>query len=284
VSGGFTNEGVFYSALAFLELQREEDRVALVSFSDGPARLRTSLTRDASEIRLGLHEIFSVDRNNNNRSVKNSKLLDAIRFAADVLVKTETPRRPLIVVVTHNREKGSAAKPQDIIAWLLMRSIRVEAVTIPQEWVSSKPWVSGFFGNPALGFPGRRVPPKQPPPPPEFLADLHSVETIAAATGGQVVHLDYVNAVRVPFGQPTGRTWDVTTVATIIEREVLARIREQYGLAIRGASSDKAEFRRVAVKLSAEAQKRYPNAVVYARSGYYTAPPGDSEVAGRTNK
>lgn len=282
VSGGFANEGVYFSALALLELQREQDRVALLSFSDGRAELRTPLTRAADEIKRGLDQIFSVDRNNNRRSVKNSRLLDAIRSAAEALVETEAPRRPLIVVVTHNREKSSTARQQDLIADLLTRSIRVEAITIPEEWASSGPRIGGFFGNPHLGLPSTST--NRTPPPPEYLEDLHSVEPIAAATGGQVVHLDYLNARRVPAGQPNGRTWDVGTVAAIIDRELLSRIREEYGLAIRGASSAKPQFHRLEVKLSPEAQKQYPNAVIYSRSGYYSAPSSDSKTAGKPGK
>lgn len=283
VSGGFTNEGVYFSALALLELQREQDQVALLSFSDGRAQLRTPLTRDADEIKRGLDQIFSVDRNNNRRSVKNSRLLDAIRSAAEALVETEAPRRPLIVVVTHNREMSSTVRQQDLIAELLTRSIRAEAITIRQEWATSGPRIGGFFGNPHLGLPSSRTPTRTPPAP-EYLDDLHSVEPIAAATGGQVVHLDYQNARRAPAGQPNGRTWDVGTVADIIDRELLSRIREEYGLAIRGASSAKPQFHRLEVKLSPETQKQYPNAVIYSRSGYYTAAPGDSQSAGKPPK
>ena len=58
ISGGFTNEGVLFTALALLELQRQEDRVALLSFSDGPAKLRTPLTRDAWRDQKGTRSDF----------------------------------------------------------------------------------------------------------------------------------------------------------------------------------------------------------------------------------
>jgi VWFA-related protein len=282
VSGGFTNEGVNFCAMALLGLQRQEDRVALLSFSDRAARRRTSLTKDKEEIKRALDQIFAVDRNNDRRSVKNSRLLDAIGSAADTLSETTAPRRPLVVVVTHNRERNSTVRQPVLVDSLLTRSIRVEAITIPQEWVSSGLRFGGSV-NPALGIPGRRSSPRTPPDP-KFLENLRSVEPVTSATGGKVIHLDYVNARRVPAGQSTGRTWDVATVAAIIERDVLARFRDEYGLAIRGASSPKPQFRRLTIKLSPEAEQRHPGAVIYARSGYYTAQSDDSRSAETTNK
>lgn len=121
-----------------------------------------------------------------------------------------------------------------------------------------------------MGFPRTRVPaPAQSRP--VFLDNLHSVEPIAQATGGQVLQLDYANGKRVPAGVPTGSTWDVNVIADIVENEILARIRDQYGLAIRGDSSLQPEFHRLTIRLAAEAEKLYPNAVISARVGYFTS-------------
>jgi hypothetical protein len=273
VSGGPINEGVIFAAKALLGLQRPEDRLALLSFSDGAAELRAPLTDDERRIEQALYQVFTRDR---RRATKNSRLLDAIRSAEKILADTAVPRRPLIIAVTHNREKNSKTRQEDLIRSLLKRSIRLEALTIPQEWPSSTPYRGRIVGNPSLGFPTVGPPEPPPPAPPTFLDNLHSVEPVAAATGGQTIHLDYANARRAASPDETGRTWNVATIASVIETEILARFREEYGLAIRGASSPEPKFRRLVVKLSPEAERRYPDAVVYARSGYYSSQPDNS--------
>lgn len=282
VSGGHTNEGVHFSTRSLLGLRRPDDRIALMSVSDGPANCRTSLTQDEDEIQRGLDQIFSVDRNNNRRKLKSSRILDGILSAADLLTETVSPRRPLIVVITHNRDGKSAARTKDIVRTLLEASITVEAITIPHEWWKTSGGRVGFCGNTWLGLPCNTSGPIRPTS--TFLENLHSVEPVAEATGGQVVHLNFTNARRVAWGQPNGRTWDVQTIADIIETKLLVRVLDQYGLAIRGESSPKPEFRRLTVKLTAEAEKRHPNAAIRTRSGYFTLPTTASTALGTTGR
>lgn len=269
LSGGSANEGVLFAASALLEVQRPEDGIALLSFSDGPAKVRTPLTRSDRDLRRGLKEIFSADRSNHHKPAKSSKLLDAIRSGADLLSNVAPPRRPMVIVVTHNREMKSTIRNEEVTNYLLNAGIWLEAITIPQEWGSSGSSIGRLYGNPRLGLPTTRIPARVQPQP-VFLDNLHSVEPIAQATGGQVLHLAYANGKRVQAGVPTGSTWDVNVIAYIVEKEILARIRDQYGLAIRGDSSPQPEFHRLNVRRTAEAERLYPNAVISARVGYFT--------------
>ncbi len=268
VSGGFTNEGVLYCTDSFLSLRQPDDRIALVSFSDGDAKRRTTFTNDEGEIQRARKEIFDVDRNNSRRHVKNSRIFDAIRSGVNLFFESPKMRRPVMLVVTHNREKRSVAKQQAVIDALLESSVKLEAITIPQETVRFRFSLKGTF----VGMPPDRTRPA--PKPPEFLEDLHSVEPIAAATGGQTVHLDFANASRAPRGASIERGWNTSEVARILDERIMGRLRSQYTLGVRGASMpDGTQFRRLDVRLTEAARQRYPNAVVSARSGYFTIGP-----------
>jgi VWFA-related protein len=52
-------------------------------------------------------------------------------------------------------------------------------------------------------------------------------------------------------------------------REMLERIRWRYTLAYHAPGGAEGSFRHIHVELSADARRRYPNAVIYARTGYY---------------
>ncbi|MBY0502667.1 MAG: hypothetical protein K2X03_02075 [Bryobacteraceae bacterium] len=280
VSGGTVNEGVRFAAAALLEIQREQDQLALLSFSDGKAKLWTPLTSNSLELAASVNRIFSERGGAMGRAEKTSRLIEAIRTAADTLAETPLDREPLVLVVTHNRDnsRGTVQK-QNLLDRLLTHSIRVEAVIIPEEWISSRPGFGGMFGNPSLGVPSRGTsPPSRPAP--EYLEDLHSVDSLAEKTGGQAVLLNYRNAQRANSPQATGRTWDVDRVADTINTELLTRIREQYSLAIRGASAAEPQFRRLEIRLTDEAKQRFPDAEVHARIGYYSAPVGGSKGQG----
>jgi len=52
-------------------------------------------------------------------------------------------------------------------------------------------------------------------------------------------------------------------------REMLERIRWRYTLAYHAPGGNEGSFRHIHVELSADARRRFPNAVIYARTGYY---------------
>lgn len=52
-------------------------------------------------------------------------------------------------------------------------------------------------------------------------------------------------------------------------QELVERIRWRYTLAYRAPGGAEGSFRHIHVELSADARRRYPNAVIYARTGYY---------------
>ncbi len=76
-----------------------------------------------------------------------------------------------------------------------------------------------------------------------------NVFRLAEETGGEVLRTDKAGA---RFG------------------ELVERIRLRYTLGLKAAQSPAGTFRRLEVQLSADAQRRFPKAVVRARAGYFT--------------
>jgi len=76
-----------------------------------------------------------------------------------------------------------------------------------------------------------------------------NVFRLAEETGGEVLRTDKAG---VRFG------------------ELVERVRLRYTLGLRAAAAPAGTFRRLDVQLTAEAQRRYPKAVVRARAGYFT--------------
>jgi VWFA-related protein len=93
-----------------------------------------------------------------------------------------------------------------------------------------------------------QVKPPQGPPGrnPDFTP--HNVFKLAALTGGEVLRA----------GTGADRF-----------REALERIRSRYSLAYKAPPSEPRSYRRIKVDLSPAARKRYPNAVVLTRAGYF---------------
>jgi VWFA-related protein len=69
--------------------------------------------------------------------------------------------------------------------------------------------------------------------------------------------------------EETGGEWVKVGQAGETFAEMIRRIRTRYMLAYHAPESEPGTFRHISVQLSPEAQKKFPNAEVHARSGYY---------------
>ena len=132
VSGGFRNEGILFTTLALRGLREQDDRFALMSFSDWEARPRCGFTSQEGRIQDAYAQIFRYDRDEGEPA--NTRLYDAIVSAATLFQEQPVRlHRPVIIVITHNREANSAADANFAIRRLLEPSITLEGITIPQE-------------------------------------------------------------------------------------------------------------------------------------------------------
>jgi hypothetical protein len=235
-------------------------------FSDGDARLGSELTNDREGLERLAAETFLQEQEDGARS-KRSRLLDAIHSGAEFLSQNGDEGRPLIIVVTHNREGGSRVTTSNVANTLLASSIGLEAVTIPQQKRGGMPG-GGMFLNPYLFPVSRNV--KTPNGDAPELEGLYSVQPILARVGGQVLHLENANVRQAPLEGRPGRIGDIDSAATIIDRELLERIRNRFVLTIRGASTPKPTLRPLIVKLTAAAREAHPEATLLHAMGYFS--------------
>jgi hypothetical protein len=172
------------------------------------------------------------------KSFRRSSLYDAILSGAQFLSETPDVRRPLIVVVTHNREGKSGATEADVVEALLRSSISLEAVTVPQQGSKRGPFNGDWRNLPWETPPGVDMPNNlQPERPQTFLDDPFAVERILAKVGGTVVRLDYENSRQIWRGKKM-QYWGPNAVTLAIKRELVERLRTPFVLTIRGASTE----------------------------------------------
>lgn len=263
VSGGYTNQLINSCSIALRKSLTRDDRLALMSFSDGTPKLRAEFTNEEDAVMRGWDLVFGKDRNNGMRAVKSSRMFDAVRGAAEHLLRTRKLRRPAIVVVTHNREARSATKQNFALETLLESSATLEAVVLPQETGSGGFRVGGMFR-------GRSNPTSRGSTAAKFLEDLGSIEPFTTATGGQTLRLDLDDWTRSASANGRDSDWAATTIGPLV-KDLMSRLRSQYTLAVRGSTVKERQFRRLSVRLTDKAKANYPTAVVSARSGYWTA-------------
>jgi Ca-activated chloride channel homolog len=84
---------------------------------------------------------------------------------------------------------------------------------------------------------------------------------------------DYTPSNVFHLAEETGGEWVKVGQAGETFSEMIRRIRTRYMLAYHAPESEPGAFRHIKVTLTPEAQKKYPNAEVHARSGYYAQPP-----------
>lgn len=219
---------------------RPGDLLAVCSFSK-EASVKTMLTddEDAATKAIGAALRDRID-SSRHANIYNALLQASGAFGRQSAVR----RRRAILLVTHNRERPDRRKIQAATTAVLESDATLQALVVPQVRYSSKPLIS--VGLPGIGSIGNDAPPKR-----IELPDLHSVDQIVVDTGGDLIRYDQRH------------DW----------RGAMARLRARYLLGIIGkpGNGDR-RFRRVQVVLSADANARYPDAVIRSRTGYYTRP------------
>lgn len=86
---------------------------------------------------------------------------------------------------------------------------------------------------------------------------------------GKVANPDYTPANVYELAERTGGEWVKAENAGESFKEMIERIRSRYMLAYRAPDAQPGTFRHITVTLEDGARRRYPNAELHTRSGYY---------------
>jgi VWFA-related protein len=220
-----------------LEYIENHDRVAVVSFSVESFLLQ-SFTNDRKTIIAAIEKVAkrgSVDVA--GPTAINRCIITSLRHLMQLPEATESSRSEIgrrvrtILIVTDN--EGAPVPNEPVIRELLAADTVLHAIVVHRN----------HFGSRRLG------PPRDDPDKPGFTNQ--NVFHIARATGGDAI---------------------VSTTSSQVKSalvEMLARIRARYQVWYKGPEASGGEYRRISVELSESARKRYPNATVKAREGYY---------------
>ncbi len=212
---------------------RAGDRGAVLR-SDSDGKIELAMTDDKERVRTALlHPRYPAGHDH---------LYDAVGVATRLFPRPRDPaRRRAIVAITDDIERGSKIKIDPLITELLEADATLnEVIIVPSPPYSRQVGVSGPMGKPTLtGKIGRG---------PRTGASLRDA---VQATGGEAIPGDLF---REKFP------------------ELIRRIRLRYLLGFYAEPTNQREFHRIEVRLTPEAQKQNPNALVRARRGYYSAP------------
>ncbi len=227
---------------------RYGDRLAVVSFA-GVASVKTPLTENgdaaASGIQSALHD-WGAPRWA-PRAPK-AKIYDALIEASALFAKPHRElRRRAICILTYNREAPSPSNVDAAITALLEADTTLEGLVTPQASYSL-----GYSASARILIPRPRVIyNKRKSPQEHILPELHSIEPVAEATGGEVLRYNSEAQERL--------------------QSAIARLRSRYLLGFYTARPDgkKREFRQIKVELSQKARAASPDAIVRAPRGYY---------------
>lgn len=171
---------------------------------------------------------------------RGDRLYDAVASAMSLFPKPYDPtRRRAIIALTDDIERHSRIKLDPLTAELLEGGATLNTVVL----VTGQPYIStGAATIPIPTVMSRRIGGTTP--------TGISIQPAVEATGGERIPGDKSRA-----GLP----------------EMLRRLHGRYLLGFQApASGDRRVFRRIEVRLTEEARKRYPSAVIRARTGYYT--------------
>ncbi len=221
------------------------DRLAVVSFA-GVARVRAPLTGDGDAAARGIQTAL---RDWTQRPQK-AKIYDALVKASELFAKPHRElRRRAILILTYNREAPSPSKVAGTITALLEADTTLEGLVLEQAAYSP-----GYSATLDILIPRRRtIAKKQKKPQATILPDLHSIEPVAEATGGEVLRHN---------SGTSEEEW---------LRSAITRLRSRYLLGFYTARPDgkKQEFRQIKVELTQKARAAHPEVIVRARRGYY---------------
>jgi len=167
-------------------------------------------------------------------------LYDAVRAAGSLFPRPHDPgRRRAIVAVTDDVEQGSKVSMNALITDLLESDVTLNEIVAVLGVTGRRVGFGGVWGIPKVE------------------RDIGSVRTgkslrdTVAATGGEAVPGD-------EFKESFP--------------ELVRRVRTRYLLGFYADPTATVDYHSIEVRLSAEAQQRYPNALIRARRGYYTSP------------
>ena len=222
------------------EMLRHDDRAAVLK-ADSADRAALAMTDDKQQVRRTL-----AGRGRVTPIGQGDHLYDALRAAAMLFPKPKIPgRRRAIFALTNDAERNSKTSGEALITELLEADATANAIVL----VSSKASVrtQGRLDLPILGLPEVNVDAKLGASRPGG----DSVREVVEATGGDVIPGDLLHE-RLP--------------------EAMRRLRLRYLLGFYAAPTATRTFRRIEVRLTPEAAKRFPDAILRARRGYYTQP------------
>lgn len=213
-----------------LEQLRPGDRVAVVRFSVD-AFIEQAFTSDRDELAAAIRRTARRDL----LDISGTRIVAPIRFGLKFLSNEAENQQQgffasrAIVVITDNLPMAPLEADDAVIRRLLEADIVLHAIVVHRQHVGI-----------------RLPPPRNNPQDPRYTQE--NVFHIAGATGGEAL----ISA-RMKDSFP----------------EMLARIRTRYGIWYRPPKAQAGTYRRITVSLSEEAQRKFPNAVVRAREGYY---------------
>lgn len=228
---------LYTGLLEALREMRTDDRAAVLRWhSEDKAHLL--MTEDKEKIRQALLG----PRLRGGAVGLGERLFDAVRASAALFPTPEDPpRRRAIIAITDDAERRSGTSLEPLIAELLDSDATLNVVII----------VTQGFG--AI-YRGQTIPPFPP-----IRTDTRiggpvtgdSIRPAIEATGGELIP-----------GDLAGEQFP----------DLIRRLRLRYLLGFHAEPTTEREFRKIEIRLTPEAQQRYPGAVITARSGYYSQP------------
>lgn len=196
-----------------------------------------------------------------------TRLYDTLAAAIAAFLKPrDRNRRRVILALSDGLEDRSKISRQALITDLLEADITLNAgIFVPDCYleVPNVIWIPNTPAPPsAPGTPPTLPSPSAPPwprggphglrcrPPLDCPGDSRQIDGLVEATGGEFVCMDVFNT------------------------DFLRRIRVRYLLGFYADPSSQREYHRLEVRLTPEAQRRFPTALIRARQGYYSQPGG----------
>jgi hypothetical protein len=210
--------------------------------SDSAAQVDVPMTADTGEL----------TKHRSRRPQGYDHLYDAVKAATALFPRPRDPaRRRVIVAVTDDIERGSKTGLDPLITDLLEADATLdEVVCVWGEQPSREAGVGGVWGIPRVS---RRIGGGQ--------RTGASLRDAVQATGGEAIPGDLIQE-KFP--------------------ELMRRIRMRYLLGFYVEPAARREFHQIEVRLTPEAQKRNPNALIRARRGYYSVPASTGSQPGQT--
>jgi VWFA-related protein len=210
------------------------DRAAVLR-TDSPSQVDLFLTADQEAVR---HALVLGGK----FRTRHDRLYDAVRVAIGLFPGRKDPgRRRAIVAITDDLELRSKASLDKVVRDLLEGDIALNEVILSFRKAMGEIGFGGTWGIPRIRH--------QLGTEPNGASLLDAVE----ATGGEAIVGDQFQE-RFP--------------------KLLRQIRMRYLLGFYAPPASARQYRRLEVRLTPEARRRYPNAIIRARRGYYSVAAG----------